>query len=115
VLTDVRVGGKALPGGRFNGSPATPPLTVYPGANRLAIEFSALDYSAPDRLSYAYMLEGYDAALIEVDPTRRLAAYTNLSPGDYTLRLRGSNRSGTAADIERSVPIRVIGAWNQTP
>jgi diguanylate cyclase (GGDEF)-like protein len=114
VVTDVRVGGKPVPAGRFNGAGSNIPLAVSPGANSLAVEFSALDFSAPERNRYAYMLDGYDTGWTETDATRRLAAYTNLPPGDYVLRLRGSNHSGALMKTARAVPIRVLPAWNQT-
>ena len=105
VLTDVRVGGK----------PATAEkLTVSPEANSIAVEFSALDFSAPERNRYAYKLEGFDRNWIDSDSSRRLAAYTNLPPGRYHLLLRGSNREGAWSETELVLPIEVLPAWYQT-
>jgi diguanylate cyclase (GGDEF)-like protein len=59
-------------------------------------------------------LDGFDTDWIESEPSRRLAAYTNLLPGEYALRLRGSNRDGVWTDKELTVPIRVLPAWYQT-
>ena len=114
VVTDVRVGGKRLALGGFNGAAAAAPVIVAPGANSVAVEFAALDYSAPERNRYAYRLDGFDADWIETEPNRRLAAYTNLQPGDYALQLRGSNRDGVWAEHVLTVPIRVLPAWYQT-
>jgi len=114
VITDLRVGGRVLPSPRFNLPEAVEPLAITPEANSLAVEFAALDYSAPERNRYAYRLEGYDADWIETDWTRRLAAYTNLPPGDYRLQLRGSNRDGVWSEAELGLPIRVLPAWHQT-
>jgi len=114
VVTDVRIGGKRVPVGDFNGEQGLVPLTITPDANSIAVEFAALDYSAPGRNRYAYRLDGFDADWIETEPSRRLAAYTNLLPGDYSLRLRGSNRDGVWTDNVLTVPIRVLPAWYQT-
>ena len=118
VVTDVRIGGKTVPAGRFNGNvnaaQHAAPLIISPDANSLAVEFSTLDYSAPEHNRYAYRLEGYDKDWIDSDPTRRLAAYTNLPPGDYRLHLRGSNRNGVWAESELTLPIRVQPDWYQT-
>ena len=114
VVTDVRVGGKRVPVGSFNGSEASSPVVLAPGTNSVAVEFAALDYSAPQRNRYAYRLDGFDSDWTETEPNRRLAAYTNLPPGDYSLRLRGSNRDGIWADNVLTVPIRVLPAWYQT-
>ncbi|HEV2675989.1 MAG TPA: two-component regulator propeller domain-containing protein [Aliidongia sp.] len=115
VVSDVRVGGSAVPSGRFNGAGSTRPLVLTPETNGLAVEFAALDFTAPERNRYAYRLDGYDRDWVETDATRRLAAYTNLPPGDYTLRLRGSNRDGAWTERNLDIPIQVLPAWYQTP
>jgi diguanylate cyclase (GGDEF)-like protein len=114
VVTDVRIGGKRVPASNFNSDQDVVPLTLTPDANSVAVEFAALDYSAPERNRYAYRLDGFDADWIETEPSRRLAAYTNLLPGDYALRLRGSNRDGMWTDSVLTVPIHVLPAWYQT-
>jgi diguanylate cyclase (GGDEF)-like protein len=114
VVSDIRVGGNSVPGGRFNGAGSTQPLVLTPEGNSLAVEFAALDFTAPERNRYAYRLDGFDKDWIETDPTRRLAAYTNLPPGTYHLHLRGSNRDGAWTAAERIIPVRVLPAWYQT-
>lgn len=89
------------------------PLEIQPEANNLAVEFAALDFTAPELNRYAYQLEGYDAGWIETDASRRLAVYTNLPPGEYRLRIRGSNRAGLWNETELVVPLRVHPAWFQ--
>lgn len=117
VVTDLQVGGKSVsPAGLLDpaaGQPARP-LAVPADANSLAVEFSAIDYSAPERNRYAYKLEGFDADWVETDAARRLAAYTNLPPGRYRLLLRGSNRDGVWSEQALALPIRVLPAWHQT-
>jgi diguanylate cyclase (GGDEF)-like protein len=114
VVTDIRAGGRSLPAGRFNRTGNIAPLIVGPGSNSFAVEFSALDFSAPERSRYAYQLEGFDKDWIQTDSTRRLAAYTNLPPGDYRLRLRGSNRVGVWTEADLDMPVRVLPDWYQT-
>jgi streptogramin lyase/signal transduction histidine kinase len=114
VITDLLIGGKSVPPGRFVSGGTTVPIMIAPGANSLAVEFSALDFSAPERNRYAYKLEGFDADWVETDSSRRLASYTNLQPGTYKLRLRGSNRDGVWAETSLDLPIRVLPAWYQT-
>jgi len=114
VVSDVRIGGSLVPGNRFNRAGSSIPLILTPETDSLAVEFSALDFTAPERNRYAYRLDGFDRDWIETDATRRLAAYTNLPPGNYTLRLRGSNRDGVWTARELAIPIRVLPAWYQT-
>lgn len=113
VVTDLRVGGVAAPVGRVNGPDVHEPLILTPRTNSLAVEFAALDFTAPERNRYAYRMDGVDSDWIETDVSRRLAIYANLAPGDYTLRLRGSNREGLWTDRNLVLPIRVLPAWYQ--
>jgi len=107
LVTDIKQGGRPLP-------PGSAALTVLPDANSLAVEFSSTDFSAPERNRYAHKLEGFDADWVSADAAHRLAAYTNLPPGDYRLLLRASNRDGAWGEGELALPIRVLPAWHQT-
>jgi ligand-binding sensor domain-containing protein/nitrate/nitrite-specific signal transduction histidine kinase len=61
--------------------------------NDLSIEFAALDYHAPDKNQYAYRMEGVDRDWVSAG-TRRYVNYTNLQPGNYVFRVKGSNNDG---------------------
>jgi diguanylate cyclase (GGDEF)-like protein len=114
VVTDVSAGSSRLPGGGFNRMGGAPRrLEISPNDHRLRVEFSALDYSAPGRNRYAYRLQGFDADWIATEPSSRVASYTNLPPGHYTLQLRGSNSNG-AWSQPLEMPIRVLPLWYQT-
>jgi hypothetical protein len=54
-------------------------LTLSYQERVISFEFSALNYHAPARSRYRYMLEGFDSDWIEVDSTRRFVTYTNRS------------------------------------
>ena len=72
--------------------------------NFFAFEFSALDYTAPEKNRYAYQMAGFDPDWIE-SGSRRYASYTNLDPGEYIFRVRGSNNDGVWSE---SASLRVI-------
>ncbi len=59
----------------------------------LAFAFVALHYLRPEANQYSWRLEGYDEQWTEPSYTRT-ASYTNLSPGTYTFRVKGSNADG---------------------
>jgi len=61
--------------------------------NFFTLEFSALDYSNPEKNQYAYFLEGLEDDWI-YSGTRRTAYYTKVPPGEYTFRAKGSNNDG---------------------
>ncbi len=61
--------------------------------NLFSIEFSALDFANPEKNQYAYKLDGFDADWTQSE-TRRFVTYTNIDPGTYTFRVKGSNSQG---------------------
>lgn len=58
-----------------------------------SFEFAALNFTMPAKNQYAYMMEGFDADWI-YSGNRRFATYTNLDPGEYVFRVKGSNNDG---------------------
>lgn len=114
VVTQVRTGALSLPSGQFNGGQDhSSPIEISSRDRDLRVKFAVLDYSAPERNRYAYRLQGFDADWIASDPGLRLASYTNLPPGTYTLELRGSNHRGEWTQTLH-IPIHVQAAWYQT-
>tara|TARA_R110000744_G_scaffold1965_1_gene7646 strand:- start:10316 stop:14899 length:4584 start_codon:yes stop_codon:yes gene_type:complete len=73
----------------------------------ISFEFAALDYNAPGLNQYRYKLEGLDSNWIELE-NRRLATFTNLPAGDYTLRAQASNNQGLWNTVGVSLPITVL-------
>jgi signal transduction histidine kinase/ligand-binding sensor domain-containing protein/DNA-binding response OmpR family regulator len=76
----------------------------------LSFDFAALEYSSPANVSYAYLLEGWDKTW---NYTRnvRTANYTNLSEGNYRLRIRSTNAEGVWNPVETTMDIRVLPPW----
>jgi signal transduction histidine kinase len=56
----------------------------------LQFHYTGCSFIAPERLRFQYKLEGYDKDWRDAG-TRRVAYYSNLSPRDYTFRLRAGN------------------------
>lgn len=54
----------------------------------VSFEFSALDYTAADKINYAYKLEGFDNDWVVANPGQRIATYTNLPFGNYVFKVR---------------------------
>ncbi|MEZ4851713.1 MAG: two-component regulator propeller domain-containing protein [Bacteroidia bacterium] len=59
----------------------------------VSFEFAALNFDQPQKNQYAYKLEGFDDDWVYIGG-RRTAYFTNLDPGKYTLKVRGSNNDG---------------------
>lgn len=73
-----------------------------------AVELAALHFAAAERNRYAYQLEGYDEGWIYTDARRRRARYTNLDAGDYTFRVKASNKDGIWSPETRDLSIRIL-------
>ncbi len=106
------------------GAPGSPLAKTITETDRISLDydqsvlsfgFAALSFRAPHRNRYAYKLEGLEESWNYVDSRRRYATYTNLDPGVYTLRVKGSNNDGVWNPTPRSLEIRVRppfwGTW----
>jgi signal transduction histidine kinase len=71
-----------------------------------SFEFVALDYATPQVNQYAYQLEGFDADWIYCG-SRRFASYTNLNPGEYVFRAKGSNSDGVWNETGVAIKITI--------
>lgn len=97
LVTEARVGEHHLPVQQVLAARA---LTISAPNSGLMVEFAALDYADPDHVRYSYRLLGFDPAWTDTPASRRLATFTNLPPGDYTLQLRAA-----AADGQWTTPL----------
>jgi diguanylate cyclase (GGDEF)-like protein len=112
-VTDFIVGEKPNASAQSIANAGKGVIEVRPNANTFSVEFAALDYAAPAMSEYAYRMQGVDRDWVMTDADHRIARYTNLSPGRYTLEIKATNRRG-AWGPARSIAIRVYPAWYQT-
>jgi len=82
--------------------------------NVFSFEFAALNYRIPQKNRYAYQMVGFDDNWRYVNSHRRRATYTNLDPGTYTFRVKGSNNDGLWSDKMVDVTVIVTPPWWQT-
>lgn len=72
----------------------TSKIVLFHYENDFSLEFSALHYSAPQKIKYQYRLLGFHDQWITLDATRRWANFTGLQPGTYSFEMRASNNDG---------------------
>ncbi|MGH7453039.1 MAG: sensor histidine kinase, partial [bacterium] len=72
-----------------------------------SFEFASLDFTHPEKNQYAYKLEGFDQDWVYCG-TRRFARYTNLDPGAYTFRVKGTNHDGVWNEQGTSIKITIV-------
>ena len=90
----------------------TPSLTLSHDQNHIfAFEFAALSYVDPQRNQYRYMLEPLDHSWNRVDPNHRMAVFTTLPAGTYTLRVQGSNNRGVWNEQGVALRLEILPPW----
>lgn len=80
----------------------------------ITFEFSALSYWQAEQISYRYQLQGFSDNWIETDFSNRRATFTNLSKGDYILKVKASNRNGTWGEKTSDLRISIAAAYWET-
>jgi hypothetical protein len=73
--------------------------------NVFDIRFAALDFREPEKNRYMYQLEGFQNQWIVIGDKHELR-FTNLDPGTYTFRVKGSNNEGVWS--EKPAELRII-------
>ncbi len=74
------------------------------------VEFAALEFTNPRENRYKYLLEGSGSEWVDIG-NRNFVAFSSLSPGEYTLRVKGSNNDGVWNDEGASLGILVRPPW----
>jgi ligand-binding sensor domain-containing protein/serine phosphatase RsbU (regulator of sigma subunit) len=74
--------------------------------NFFSFDFVALDYQMPGKNKYSFKLDGVDDDW-SPPSTQHYASYTELSGGDYLLRVRGANNDGTWNNEGATIFIRI--------
>jgi PAS domain S-box-containing protein len=89
----------------------TPSLTLSHAQNMFSFEFAALSYADPQRNQYRYMLEPLDQSWNRVDAAHRVATFTTLPAGHYTLRVQGSNNRGVWNEQGIALQLEILPPW----
>jgi len=102
-----------LTGVKVNNTPVrpdTPYLRIPYNKAVLSFDFVALEYSSPDKISYAYYLEGWDKGWNYVGDLRN-ANYTRLQEGSYLFKIKAANADGKWGREVQALRITVLPPW----
>lgn len=80
--------------------------------NTLSFNFVALEYSDPGNNRYQYKLDNLEDIWVD-SGTEGFARYSNLSPGNYTFRVKGANADGLWSIEDRTLAINITPPWWQ--
>lgn len=92
---------------------ASDKVTVPRGRHRLAFNFTAPEFVAPEQIRFRYRLNGWDTNWVNAD-TSRQASYVGLPPGDYWFEVQALGRTGTAGPISPAISLRLEPFFWQT-
>lgn len=83
--------------------------------NKTNISFSFVtpEYTAPDKVKYAYYLEGFDEEW-NYNTANKTINFANLREGSYIFKIKASNTDGIWSDKVHSLAIVVLPPWHRT-
>ena len=81
--------------------------------NYFSFEFASLSFYNPSKNKYAYQLEGVDKDWVN-SGSRRYAGYTNIDPGTYTFKVKGTNNDGIWNEKGTYITIIIKPPWWRT-
>jgi signal transduction histidine kinase len=79
----------------------------------ISIHYAGLNYLAPEKCKFAFMLEGFEKKWNYVG-NKREATYTNLDPGKYIFRVKASNNDGVWNEEGTSLKIIITPPFWKT-
>ena len=104
VIEEVTVNGESK-------SPASI-AKLEPSQKNLEFRYTGLSFVQPNRVTFRYILEGYDRDWIDAG-TRREAFYTNLPPGKFRFRVRACGTEGSCDEAGTSVAFVLLPYFYQ--
>lgn len=117
-ITDFRISNKPV-SFRTNRSPLHAPayltrkIALRYEDNMVSFDFNAMDFTAPQKNLYQYKLEGFDNEWIH-SGVNHTATYTNLNPGDYIFRVKGSNSDEYWNNDGAFLELTILPPWYMT-
>jgi signal transduction histidine kinase/ligand-binding sensor domain-containing protein len=88
-------------------------LTVPPGKGRLEIHYTALSFSAPDKVHFKYRMEGLDSDWVD-GGAKRVADYSYLPHGHYQFQVQACNNDGVWNTQGASLELIILPHFWQT-
>lgn len=79
----------------------------------LNISYTALEYTFPEKISYAYYLDGWDHGWNYVGKLKS-AYFSRLNEGTYTLKIKATNTEGQWTALPIAIKIIVLPPWYRT-
>ncbi len=85
----------------------TDTIKLLPKQNNIGFDFSAMLPSNPEKIKYAYKLEGFETDWNTTTARNRNANYTNLKHGKYVFKIKSTNEDGIWEDKPKEIFIHI--------
>lgn len=79
----------------------------------VSFDFVSLEYTSPDKINYAYRLEGRDEGWVYAGKSRTVN-YSRLHEGKYIFRVKATDTDGAWSGKEQQLVIIVLPPWYRT-
>ena len=90
------------------------PLKISPGRHRFEFRYTALSFTAPEKVKFKYHLDGIDADWMSAG-TKRAVNYNYLPPGHYTFHVIACNNDKVWNDRGAEIAFTVLPyVWQTT-
>lgn len=115
-IVDVKVNGVSLLLENNNEQLNLKRRTLFLNADdrNIEIDFSALNYAFPDKIRYAYKMEGVDKDWVEVKDDRKFAFYNRLPKGSRTFSIKCTDVNGLWSHHITKIKIEKAPAFYET-
>lgn len=81
--------------------------------NVFSLRYAALNYINSGKNLYSYKMDGFDKDWVEAG-NKTDVTYTNLNPGEYTFRVKGSNNDGVWNETGTSIGVTIAPPFWKT-
>lgn len=88
----------------------TDALQLKYNQSMFTIEFAALNFYNQNRVSYRYILEGYEKEW-HYNGKNRIASYTNVPPGDYVFRVETMDEANPELVSTCTLAVTILPPW----
>lgn len=110
-----QVQGAVSQGLDFSNSLGTGPVSLSFDQNSFDLKFTAMDFTAPQKIKYAYRLAGLEEEWTFKSSGNQQARYLNVPPGQYEFTLMCSDSKGLWTRQALTIPIEIQPSIWLTP
>jgi signal transduction histidine kinase/ligand-binding sensor domain-containing protein len=89
------------------------PVVLAPGERRLEVRYTGNTFLRPEGARFRYQLAGFDDDWVDAG-SRRLAQWSHIRPGHYTLTILAANSDGVWSPEGAALAIHVQPYWWET-